>query len=87
MVVLLAFAESKTASIITLGLDFSTVWDQTPPIFWVIIASNDQRFIDYCPQHYALTQWNVIGFSAIVCASTVTCFSLWGLFLRATCDF
>ncbi len=29
MVVLLAFAESKTVSTTTLGLDFPTVWEQT----------------------------------------------------------
>ena len=29
MVVLLAFAESKTVSTTTSGLDFPTVWDQT----------------------------------------------------------
>jgi hypothetical protein len=31
VVVLLAFAESKTVSTTTLGLDFPTVWDQTSP--------------------------------------------------------
>ena len=30
MVALLAFAESKSASTTTLGLDFPTVWDQNP---------------------------------------------------------
>ena len=41
MVVLLAFAEPKIANTTTLGLDFSTVWDQTPHRFGLLYYGLD----------------------------------------------
>jgi hypothetical protein len=41
VVVLLAFAESKTANTTTLGLDFPTVWDQTPHRFGLLYYGLD----------------------------------------------
>ncbi len=58
MVVLLAFAESKTASTTTLGLDFPTVWDQTPHRFglfyWLFYWTLSGTLLSH--------MWNVIGF-------------------------
>ena len=43
--VLLAFAESETASTTTLGLGFPTVWVQTPHRFGLF-------YIGHCPLHF-----------------------------------
>jgi hypothetical protein len=48
VVVLLAFAESKTANTTTLGLDFPTVWDQTPHRFGLLYYGLEWLYIsDY----------------------------------------
>ena len=66
MVVLLAFAESKTASTTTLGLDFPTVWDQTPHRFGLLYYGLDwstrmefQSFItiDFVRFHHGSLLW------------------------------
>jgi hypothetical protein len=47
VVVLLAFAESKIASTTTLGLDFPSVWDQTPHRFGFYMAFETVEEIVY----------------------------------------
>jgi hypothetical protein len=76
-VVLLAFAESKTASTTTLGLDFPTVWDQTPHRFGIVRWLRMVIYYIRVLSAALLSQWNVIGFWATSCVFTVTCFSSW----------
>ena len=59
MVVLLAFAESKTANTTTLGLDFPTVWDQTPHRFGLLYYGLEWLYIlDYVRKGDGTVNWS-----------------------------
>jgi hypothetical protein len=53
VMVILAFAESETASTTTLGLGFPTVWVQTPHRFGLFYDGLEWSYItlEYCPKH------------------------------------